>query len=137
MPKFVCEVIVEAVQMTRETRFNRAAWPEWLIEAFRTGAEAGNTEKVGTLQIAMNDSLGEMLELVVKPGQYGDIPRVELIKWDDWIVKGVNGELYICRPAVFEAHYRKPIEVTSGEISEETDCDRGVPADTGTPTQQQ
>lgn len=37
----------------------------------------------------------------------------------DWVIKGVNGEFYLCKPDIFEKTYEKVEEVKNGEFSEE------------------
>lgn len=34
-----------------------------------------------------------------------------LVTWDDYIIRGVQGELYPCKPDIFEATY-EPVEET-------------------------
>ncbi len=33
--------------------------------------------------------------------------ELERIDWDDWIIKGVKGELYPCKPDIFYMTYEK------------------------------
>jgi hypothetical protein len=33
--------------------------------------------------------------------------------WGDWIIKGVNGEIYPCKPDIFEKTYEDVIEPTT------------------------
>ena len=32
---------------------------------------------------------------------------INIIDWDDYIIQGVQGELYPCKPDIFEATYEK------------------------------
>jgi hypothetical protein len=68
-------VVVEAFQMTHEARVDNRDWPEWL------NAPLGTTLSIGTLE-------GEML-----------------VDFGDYIIQGVKGELYPCKPDIFEATY--------------------------------
>ena len=48
------------------------------------------------------------------------IPTLEgnmLASWGDWIIKGVQGEFYPCKPDIFEATY-EPVEETFFEAGE-------------------
>ena len=29
----------------------------------------------------------------------------EVLHWDDWLIQGVEGEIYPCKPSIFEATY--------------------------------
>ncbi len=85
-------ITIEAFQMTRERRFNNTEWPEWLHDAWNMdGGE-------GSLNIDLDDPTGESLYI-------GTLEGVYRIIWDDWIIKGVIGELYACKPDVFEVSY--------------------------------
>lgn len=79
-------VVIEAVQI--EGRF---WWPDWFHDA-----------------VSRNDVL------VYGCGKYAEGPRYVEIKTlegtmradeGDWIIKGVKGELYPCKPDIFEATY--------------------------------
>lgn len=81
--------------MTKERRVNNANWPDWLHKAWQkdyllTGAvwpkdypnsDGSDTLCIGTLE--------------------GDIN----VSWDDYIIRGVKGELYACKPDIFEMTY--------------------------------
>lgn len=79
-------VIIEAAQVSallltfvsRET-----AWPAWAREAFYAGI----------LQVGQHSVLIKTLE--------GDHAG----GFDDWIIRGVKGELYPCKPDIFAATY--------------------------------
>ena len=88
-------VEVEAFQMTEERRRDNRDWPEWLNKAwnfdwYETGAvfceDFPNSDGTDRLQI-------QTLE------------GVHTVNWDDWIIQGVAGELYPCKPEIFEATY--------------------------------
>lgn len=76
-------VTIEAVQFTGE---NIAAIWDWA----GAGAVYGPTEESAS---AFIDTLEGRME--AKPG--------------DWIIRGVQGELYPCKPDIFEATY-EPVE---------------------------
>lgn len=87
-------VVIEAVQFTRENALT------WLEETEPTpfGLHVSGTwhpgdRKVYSVHICIDTLEGKMLTQV-----------------DDWIIKGVKGELYPCKPDIFAATYD---EVTS------------------------
>lgn len=79
-------VVIEAFQWTGE--HDKTEGPEWICEAIRAGSV--RFENVGTPQLAL---LIDTLEgtLRADPG--------------DWIIRGVKGELYPCKPDIFAATY--------------------------------
>jgi hypothetical protein len=85
-------VVVEAFQMTRARRWDNSEWPEWLHVAWNKDPSEG------ALFIDADDSHRERLVIGTKEGVYR-------ISWDDWIIQGIKGELYACKPDIFEATY--------------------------------
>ena len=86
-------VVIEAFQMTEERRASNAVWPEWLHQAWNLDRKAPGslypTEEgtgYGTLSI-------------------GTLEGPLLVSWGDWIIRGVQGELYPCKPDIFDATY--------------------------------
>ena len=88
-------VVVEAFQMTKEIRWCPSQWPEWLALAW-----IGKVGDVGAMWSSLNNE--ELLEI-------GTLEGVAIVSWDDWIIKGVKGECYPCKPDIFEATY-EPVE---------------------------
>jgi hypothetical protein len=86
-------IVIEAFQMTLERRWDNTDWPEWLHQAW-------NTEGQGALFIDADDPAHERLVL-------GTLEGVYRISWDDWIIRGIAGELYPCKPDIFEATYEQ------------------------------
>jgi len=84
-------VVVEAFQMTKERLKDRSGWPEWL-------KAAGWRAKPATGAIWF-DTTGALL--------CGTLEGIMQIDWDDWIIEGVRGELYLRKPDIFEATYEK------------------------------
>ena len=85
-------VVIEAFQMTKERRRDNSEWPEWLHKAWNAVGE-------GSLFISKdNNPSGENLAIGTMEGVY-------LVSWDDWIIQGIQGELYPCKPDIFEATY--------------------------------
>lgn len=79
-------VVIEAFRWTGGP--DQTEDPEWIVEAIR----AGNVrfENTGTPEVAM---MIDTLEGTHRANQ------------GDWIIKGVKGELYPCKPDIFEAAY--------------------------------
>ena len=81
-------VVIEAFQMTRARMESSDQWPWWLREAWRKH----KTEPGGF-------------------GAYYGIYRINtlegthLVSPNDWIIRGVKGELYPCKPDIFEMTY--------------------------------
>ena len=95
-------VVIEAFQMTRARRYDNSEWPEWLNRAWN-----GRRDQVGTLQrvfdrTASDDILSSALLIVTPEGRLH-------VACGDWIIRGVKGELYPCKQAIFEMTY-EPVE---------------------------
>ena len=85
-------VVVEAFQMTEKRRWSNSDWPEWLNAAWQK--EVGDE--------------GALWCDVEPPHTYLHISTLEgvlNIEWDDWIIQGVKGEIYPCKPDIFAATY--------------------------------
>lgn len=95
MPKYRKKpVVIEAFQMTRERRMDNSEWPEWLNEAWNK-----NEGEAGAVFRQNRDSpLPDLLCIWTLEG-------VHLVDWGDWIIRGVKGELYPCKPDIFAATY--------------------------------
>lgn len=90
-------VVIEAFQMTKERRNDNSEWPVWLDQAWQKDPSEG----------AMwcdneDETEGEQLYI-------GTLEGVHKITFGDWVIKGVKGELYPCKPDIFEATY-EPVE---------------------------
>ena len=87
-------VVIEAFQMTPERRMDNSDWPQWLHEAWN-----GQDNAPGTLQRASRgETPPDLLEVVTLEGKH-------LVSWGDWIIRGVKGELYPCKPDIFTMTY--------------------------------
>jgi hypothetical protein len=90
-------VVVEAFQMTAEARRDNLNWPYWLNEAWNRGSRGANSvHPIGTL------AEDPALRIVTLEGDH----RCEI---NDWIIQGVAGELYPCKPDIFAKTY-EPLE---------------------------
>jgi hypothetical protein len=86
--------VIEAFQMTRERRDDNSEWPEWLNRAWQMSYDVE-----GTLIIDDDDPEEDKhLCIRTKEGR-------QRVSWDDWIIQGVQGELYPCKPDIFEQTY--------------------------------
>lgn len=75
---------------------DNSEWPEWLHLAWNK-----KCDEVGALQrVDINAPLPDLLEIVTLEGKH-------LVSWGDWIIRGVKGELYPCKPDIFAATYEK------------------------------
>ena len=92
-------VVIEAFQMTRERGESNWDWPEWLHKAWN-----GEHGIPGTMfRVAAGPDKG-MLAIETLEGEH-------LVSWGDWIIQGVKGKMYPCKPDIFEATY-EPVEET-------------------------
>jgi len=87
-------VVIEAFQMTKERRWDNLEWPGWLHGAWN------KEPSEGALWIDPDDL--KMEKLVC-----GTLEGVHKIDFGDWIIQGVKGELYPCKPDIFEMTYEK------------------------------
>lgn len=88
-------VVVEAFQMTRERRVNNVDWPEWLNRAWN--GERGEVGSVYPTEAGTGDGT---ISIATLEGEH-------LVSWGDFIIQGVQNELYPCKPDIFEATYEE------------------------------
>lgn len=81
-------IVIEAFQMTEERRNDNSEWPEWLNAAWNT-----DFEEPGSFF-----SLASGLVINTLEGNH-------VVSPDDWIIQGIQGELYPYKPDIFEATY--------------------------------
>jgi len=91
-------IVIEAFQMTLYTRWHKDDWPMWLNDAWNMEPSEG--------AVWVDDS---------KPNAKGQQSANELfcgtlegvcsIALGDYIIRGVKGEIYPCKPDIFEATY--------------------------------
>ena len=81
-------VVIEAIQVSQ-----RMPWPEWFHDAV-------SANRVITHGLGKWGEGEPYVEIVTLEGTMrGDI--------GDWIIKGVKGELYPCKPDIFAATYER------------------------------
>ncbi len=81
-------VVVEAFQMTQKRCLDNSEWPTWLHQAWQKSSTA-----VGALFSSPTTLFIQTLEGTHKVSE------------GDWIIQGVEGELYPCKPEIFEKTY--------------------------------
>ena len=81
---------IEAFKMTKERRADNSDWPYWMHLAWNT-----KRDTPGSLQPTIINTGDGTLSIVTLEG-------VHLVSWGDYIVKGVKGEIYPCKPNIFE-----------------------------------
>lgn len=82
-------IVVEAFQWTADSEQEED--PVWIVEALRSGK--ARIHSVGpTCYMTIQTLEGEMVA-----------------QRCDWIIRGVSGEIYPCKPDIFEATY-EPVE---------------------------
>ena len=77
-------VVIEAYQIPPNDGLTREAPPMWLVDALLDGRV--NPVETGGVGITTREGV-----------MRGDV--------GDWIIRGVKGELYPCKPDIFEATY--------------------------------
>lgn len=89
-------VVIEAFQMTKEARMDNSNWPDWLHAAWnKPRGETGALQRVN-----MRADLPDGLEIITLEGPHR-------VSWGDWIIQGVRGEIYPCKPDIFEETYER------------------------------
>ena len=86
-------VVIEAFQITKERCASNADWPEWMHRAWQLDREAP-----GSLYPTEEGTGDGTLSI-------GTLEGPHLVSWGDWIIQGVKGELYPCKPDIFEMTY--------------------------------
>jgi hypothetical protein len=85
-------IVIVAFQLTKETRQDNRDWPEWMNLAWNK-----NTGEYGSLWCKTAESNGPL---------YITTPEgIMCASIGDWIIRGIQGELYPCKPDIFEATY--------------------------------
>jgi len=89
-------VVIEAFQLTDTTRYDNSEWPQWMHEAWQRGAGENG------IWINPDERATDDCDLVC-----GTLEGVHVITYNDWIIQGVQGEIYPCKPDIFELTYEK------------------------------
>lgn len=103
-------VVIEAVQYTE--RVSRVGWghdvPEWLDAAYEEGVLTNVADGIG------GEAGWKNPRLLVKTleGKMTALPG-------DWIIRGVAGEIYPCKPDIFEQTY-EPVDAQATSPAPQT-----------------
>ena len=92
-------VVIEAFQMTAARMESNVDWPLWLHRACN-------------LPIGEIGSLWNAQTIDEPTFNVATLEGVMTVFTDDWIIRGIKGELYPCKPDIFEATHE---EVKGGE----------------------
>ena len=85
-------VVIEAFQLSYEQALGKEPVPLWFISAIENGIVSVHcTDKINNSQYCLINTLEGTLK-----SNYGD-----------YIIQGVNGELYPCNPDLFEKTYEE------------------------------
>ena len=94
MAKFRSKVVeIEAFQMTEDRRWDNKDWPEWLNRAWN-----GEVGKIGSMWIDHRDPTHAALIV-------GTLENPHAVTWGDFIIQGLKGEIYPCKPDIFAMKY--------------------------------
>ena len=88
-------VVVEAFQMTYENRCDNSDWPQWLNQAW--GKEYNTKGALWPSNYPDSDGKDELV--------IGTLEGNHFVDFGDYIIQGVKGELYPCKPDIFEMTY--------------------------------
>ena len=116
-------VVIDAFQMTKNRRSDNSEWPTWLNTAWQKPVA-----EVGSVFCSADGGIvGER----DTPLFINTLKGAVRVFWDDWIIRGVEGELYLFKPDVIEAnpwhesgdhpevgYYRRPDDPGTRECEE-------------------
>ena len=95
-------VVIDAYQVRFPSfRDERDDWPVWFAEAM-----AASSETVGSLNPTDPEDPRGTVSVYTLEGAMK-------VSWKDWVIRGIQGELYPCKPDVFEATYA-PVPLLDG-----------------------
>ena len=87
-------VVIEAFQVQPDHWSNPPSWPEWFYEATQ---KPGDEPGAAFMAVGAGDGIGTV-EIFTLEG-------IHAAKVGDWIIRGVQGELYPCKPDIFAETY--------------------------------
>ena len=90
-------VVIEAFQMTKERRVDNGDWPNWLNRAWNK-----DREEVGSVYPTYEGEGSGTLTIRTLEGPMR-------VSFGDYIIQGIAGELYACKPDIFDATY-EPVD---------------------------
>jgi len=89
-------VVIEAFQMTAWDREHNDNWPEWLNRAWNM-----NRDDVGFVGVFNPNDLTDRTVCIVT------LEGTHQCRIGDYIIQGIKGELYPCKPDIFAATYEE------------------------------
>ena len=100
-------VVIEAFQLTEEGYENLDTWPQWLRDAFSKPRDFPCS-----IYASWRMSFGSRVpKLIVHTLEGAHVASLgEPCSPGDWIIQGVKGELYSCKPDIFEMTYEPVAE---------------------------
>lgn len=97
-------VVIDAIQYrARDGLGNFADWPAWAKDALKHRTDDG-------LVVARTDPAGRTITNLGHSLCVETLEGVMRVDDGDWIIKGVKGELYPCKPDIFAATYEEVVE---------------------------
>ena len=107
-------ILVDAYQLCSA---DDILWPDWLSEARQAG--------VVSIDLTTGDVEIRTLEGTMKasPGKFSTNARISL--HGDWIIKGVQNELYPCKDTIFKATYEEIVDNTYLDDLEDEESNHG------------
>jgi len=91
-------IVIEAFQMTEEGRWNNILWPGWLHQAWQR--DPGENAMWPDPDAPIAEGHKSPAQLVC-----GTLEGVHKIDFGDYIIQGIKGEIYPCKPDIFEQTY--------------------------------
>jgi len=86
-------IVIEAFQLTHEHRLSNTDWPDWMHRAWLLVRGEPNSLYPTEMMTS-----GGTLSIMTLEGEH-------LVNFDDWIIQGIKGELYSCKPDIFSKTY--------------------------------
>lgn len=91
-------LVIEAYQMTKDKRLDNSDWLEWMHLAWQKPI----TEKGSLFPCNDGNLEGEPSNLFIQT-----LEGLQKVNWGDYIIQGIKGELYPCKPDIFEQTYEE------------------------------
>ena len=89
-------IVINAFQMTQPVYNEELYWPKWIVEAFENKVMYYDMKRYIN-SVWWEDDKYQICIHTLEGIMYVDI--------DDWIIQGVQNELYPCKPDIFAATY--------------------------------
>lgn len=88
-------IVIQAFHMTEDKRIDNSEWPNWMHDAWNKYRAS-----VGSLYPTNTGEGTGTLSIMTLEGPH-------LVTFGDWIIRGVMGEIYPCKPAIFDLTYEE------------------------------